>query len=83
MKILITGVLGTVGSILKEKLLKKNHIVFGIDLIHSPGECGFIQNMSSEIQDYCRCDIGEFRQIERVIETFGPFQLDPSLNIIC
>ena len=31
MKILITGVLGSIGSILKQKLLNKNHIVFGID----------------------------------------------------
>jgi dTDP-glucose 4,6-dehydratase len=75
MRILITGVLGTVGSILKEKLLAKGHNVFGLDLPHAPGECGFVQNMSSEIQDYCRCDVSEFRQIERVIETFGPFDL--------
>ena len=75
MKILITGVLGTVGSILKEKLLSKGHNVFGLDLAHAPGECGFAQNMSSETQDYCRCDVSEFRQIERVIETFGPFDM--------
>jgi dTDP-glucose 4,6-dehydratase len=75
MKILITGVLGSIGSILKQKLLNKNHIVFGIDLPHAPGECGFIQTMSSEHQDYCRCDIGEFRQLERVIENFGPFDM--------
>jgi dTDP-glucose 4,6-dehydratase len=31
--------------------------------------------MSSEHQDYCRCDIGEFRQLERVIENFGPFDM--------
>jgi len=75
MKILITGVLGTVGSILKEKLKSKGHQVFGIDLPHSPGECGFIQSMSSENQDYCRCDISEFRQIERVMNYFGPFDM--------
>jgi dTDP-glucose 4,6-dehydratase len=73
MKILITGVLGTVGSILKQKLINKGHDVFGIDLPHAPSECGFIQQMSSENQDYCRCDVSEFRQIERVIETFGLF----------
>jgi dTDP-glucose 4,6-dehydratase len=75
MKILITGVLGTVGSILKEKLKHKGHEVFGVDIKHAPGETGFVQTMSSEEADYCRCDIGEFRQIERVIETFGPFDL--------
>lgn len=75
MKILVTGVLGTVGSILKNKLLEKNHEVFGVDLAHAPGEKGFVQRMSSEIPTYCRCDIGEFRQIERVIEQYGPFDL--------
>lgn len=75
MKILITGVQGTVGSILKKKLTEKGHEVFGVDLAHAPGETGFVQVMSSETADYCRCDIGEFRQIERVMESFGPFDL--------
>jgi len=75
MKVLITGVLGTVGSILKEKLKAKGHDVFGIDIKHAPGETGFVQVMSSEGADYCRCDIGEFRQIERIFEAFGPFDL--------
>jgi dTDP-glucose 4,6-dehydratase len=75
MKILVTGVLGTVGSILKNKLIAKGHDVFGVDLAHAPGEQGFVQAMSSETADYCRCDIGEYRQIERVIKSFGPFDL--------
>jgi dTDP-glucose 4,6-dehydratase len=75
MKILVTGVLGTVGSILKNKLIEKGHTVFGIDLPHSIGQQGFVQSMSSEQQTYCRCDISEYRQIERVIENFGPFDL--------
>lgn len=75
MKILVTGVLGTVGTILKKKLIEKGHEVFGVDIKHAPGEAGFVQAMSSEVADYCRCDIGEYRQIERVVETFGPFDL--------
>lgn len=75
MKILVTGVLGTVGSILSDKLKSKGHTVFGVDLPHHPGETGFAQSMSSELSNYCRCDISEYRQIERVIETFGPFDL--------
>lgn len=75
MKILVTGVLGTVGSILNDKLKSKGHSVFGVDLPHHPGETGFAQSMSSELSNYCRCDISEYRQIERVIETFGPFDL--------
>lgn len=75
MNILITGVLGTVGSVLKDKLKSRGHKVFGVDLYHHFGEAGFSQKMSSEEVTYCRCDIGEFRQIERVIESFGPFDL--------
>ena len=75
MKILVTGVLGTVGSILKQKLIENGHDVFGVDLPHAPGEVGFVQVMSGEHQDYCRCDIGEYRQIERVIDSFGPFDI--------
>jgi dTDP-glucose 4,6-dehydratase len=75
MRILITGVNGTVGTILKEKLKSSGHSVFGLDLNHSPGEVGFAQKMSGEVNDYCRCDISEFRQIERVIKSFGPFDI--------
>lgn len=75
MRILVTGVLGTVGSILDIKLKEKGHDVFGVDLPHSPGEIGFAQTMSSEKSKYCRCDISEYRQIERVIEQFGPFDI--------
>jgi dTDP-glucose 4,6-dehydratase len=75
MKILVTGVLGTVGKILNEKLLEKNHEVFGIDLTHHYGEQGFSQNMSSENQNYSRCDISDYRQLERVFENFGPFDM--------
>lgn len=67
--------MGTVGSILKNKLIEKGHSVFGVDLPHAPGECGFVQIMSSESQDYCRCDVAEFRQIERVMQSFGPFDM--------
>jgi dTDP-glucose 4,6-dehydratase len=75
MKILITGVLGTVGSKLKRKLENTGNSVFGVDLQHAPGEIGFIQSMSAEKSEYCRCDISEYRQIDRVIETYGPFDI--------
>lgn len=75
MRILITGVLGTVGSLLKDTLILRGHNVFGIDLYHSLGETGFSQTMSSEEDTYCRCDISEFRQLERVIEKYGPFDI--------
>ena len=57
MKILVTGVLGTVGTLLKQRLTEKGYEVFGVDLKHAPGEAGFVQAMSSETADYCRCDI--------------------------
>jgi dTDP-glucose 4,6-dehydratase len=68
-RILITGVLGVVGSSLKEHLLNKGHYVFGVDLYHSFGEIGYSQKMSNEINTYSRCDISEFRQIQRIFET--------------
>jgi len=71
MKILVTGVLGTVGSILKQKLQAKGHDVFGIDLYHAPGEIGFTQKMSGETLDYCRCDIGDYRQLDRIFSQTG------------
>ena len=49
--------------------------VFGVDLLHHSGEKGFVQKMSSEEWTYSRCDIGEFRQIERIIELAGPFDI--------
>jgi dTDP-glucose 4,6-dehydratase len=75
MRVLITGVLGTVGSILKQKLQHQGHSVFGIDLPHYPGETGFVQVMSAENADYCRCDVAEYRQLERIFESFGPFDI--------
>jgi nucleoside-diphosphate-sugar epimerase len=53
MKILVTGVLGTVGSILKQKLQAKGQAVLGIDLYHAPGEVGFTQKMSGETFNEC------------------------------
>lgn len=75
MRILVTGVKGTIGSILKEKLKAKGHSVFGVDLMHAPGESGFVQKMSSEDVDYCRCDISDYRQLERVFDKYGTFDL--------
>jgi dTDP-glucose 4,6-dehydratase len=75
MKILITGSKGVVGQKLLEELRKRGHSVFGIDIQHHAGEVGYIQQMSNEQWTYSRCDIGEFRQIERVFKTAGPFDL--------
>jgi len=75
MKILITGSKGVIGQKLVKELNNKGHDVFGIDLLHQPGEIGYIQRMSNEKWTYSRCDIGEFRQLLRVFKEAGPFDL--------
>jgi dTDP-glucose 4,6-dehydratase len=75
MKILVTGSKGVVGQKLVGELQSRGHKVFGIDIQHHPGETGYIQRMSNEEWIYSRCDIGEYRQIERVFKNAGPFDL--------
>lgn len=64
MRILVTGSRGVIGSWLMKKLI--GHDVFGIDLFHADGEAGFIQKMGHD-DTYARCDISDYRQIERII----------------
>ena len=71
MKILITGVLGVVGSKLEEVLTKRGHKVFGVDLIHQPRNYGHGLG-KVEDDNYFRCDIGDYRQIETVIRYVKP-----------
>jgi|TARA_R110002020_G_scaffold29483_6_gene92930 dTDP-glucose 4,6-dehydratase len=71
MKILVTGVLGVIGSKLEEILKIRGHEVFGVDLYHTSRVYGHgLGKVKSD--DYFRCDIGEFRQIEQVIEYVKP-----------
>ncbi len=71
MKILITGVRGVIGSKLEEILLAKGHKVFGIDLFHTNKIYG---HGLGKLQDenYFRCDISEYRQIEQVMTHIKP-----------
>lgn len=75
MRILVTGSKGIVGQKLVNELKGRGHSVFGVDVLHHAGETGYIQRMSNEEWTYSRCDIGEYRQIERVIKQAGPFDL--------
>jgi dTDP-glucose 4,6-dehydratase len=43
------------------------------DLYHQPDQIGFSVGTDIQTPLYARCDIGEFRQIERVVEQMGPF----------
>lgn len=71
MKVLITGVLGVVGSKLEEILKSRGHNVFGIDLFHTNRVYGHRLGLIQD-EDYFRCDISEFRQIEQIIEHIEP-----------
>jgi dTDP-glucose 4,6-dehydratase len=71
MKILITGVLGVVGSKLEKVLLSKGYDVFGVDLYHTNEKYGHGLG-SVEAENYFRCDISEYRQVENVIAHTKP-----------
>ncbi len=75
MKILVTGSKGVVGQKLVKELIKKGHFVFGVDLYHASGEIGFAQRMSGEDWVYSRCDIADYRQLERIFNQAGPFDM--------
>lgn len=71
--ILITGNRGVVGSFLTRMLRERGHRVFGIDLMHAPGAVGWEHEMAKTDFTYARCDVGDYRQLERVFEKAGPF----------
>lgn len=73
MRILVTGGLGTVGAGLVSELRRRDHHVVSCDMAHQPDEVGFMVRTDVTTPLYARCDVGEFRQIERVIEKLGPF----------
>ena len=60
MKILVTGGLGAVGTPLTKELRNRGHQVWVCDLPHAPGP------------NYIRCDIGEYRQVERAMQIAEP-----------
>lgn len=72
-RILVTGGLGTVGSGLLTELRHRGHHVVSCDLAHQPDEIGFSLRTDVEVPLYARCDVSEFRQLERVFEQTGPF----------
>lgn len=73
MNILVTGGLGTVGAGLIKELRGRGHHVVSCDVRHEADEVGFSLRTDVAVPLYARCDVGEFRQLERVLEKLGPF----------
>ncbi len=71
--VLITGGLGTIGRGLTEECRKRGHRVITCDLYHNADEVGFSLHSDVTNPTYARCDVSEFRQIERVFDRLGPF----------
>lgn len=69
----MTGGLGTVGAGLLAELRDRGHHVVSCDLHHQRDEIGFSLHTDFPAPLYARCDVGEFRQIERVFDRMGPF----------
>jgi dTDP-glucose 4,6-dehydratase len=73
MRILVTGGLGVVGSALVEQLRSAgNHVVY-CDLYHNHDEVGFSLRTDVPDANYVRCDVGEYRQLQRLFDAKGPF----------
>lgn len=72
MRILVTGGLGTVGTGLIKELRARGHFVVSCDLYHQPDETGYSLRPDARDPLYARCDVAEFRQLERVFSSFGP-----------
>lgn len=72
-RMLVTGGAGTVGLGLVKELLSRGHEVASCDRSHRHDEVGFSLRTDVPYASYARCDVGEFRQIERVFDRFGPF----------
>jgi len=68
MRVLVTGSLGTLGRPLVLELSEQGHVVFGCDLAHT----------DQEQDTYMRCDVGDFRQLERV---FGEYRPDAVVHL--
>ena len=74
MRILVTGGLGTVGVGLVTELRRRGHFVVSVDQRHQADEIGFSLASDQPHPSYARCDVGEFRQIERIFDRLGPFE---------
>ena len=67
--ILVTGGAGNIGTNLCNELCSRGHTVLAIDLYNT------------ECDNYVRCDIRNYRQLESVFDEFGPFNNPSSVNV--
>jgi dTDP-glucose 4,6-dehydratase len=72
-RILVTGAAGTIGRQLVNELRERGHGVYGVDAQHAEHEIGFSLRTDVLSPWYARCDVGEYRQLERVFRQWGPF----------
>ncbi len=72
-RILVTGGAGTIGKGLVHELQSRGHEVVSCDRAHGPNELPFSLRGDVEKPTYVRCNISEYRQIERVFSALGPF----------
>jgi dTDP-glucose 4,6-dehydratase len=72
-KILVTGGLGVIGAELVKNLWNRGYEVISCDLFHDEFERGFSVKTDNDKAFYVRCDIGEFRQVQRIFKEIGPF----------
>ena len=71
--ILVTGSKGVVGSCLVPILRHRGHSVVGIDLVHAPDGDEMWKKRNGVKPSYARCDVADYRQLDRVFEVCGPF----------
>lgn len=75
MRILITGGLGTVGKALHKELESRGHQVVSCDLIHAEEQLSFSIAPDVKRPSYVRCNVAEYRQLQRLIDMCGPFDM--------
>ncbi|MCP4349059.1 MAG: NAD(P)-dependent oxidoreductase [Desulfobacterales bacterium] len=73
MRILVTGGEGIVGKTLIKILRTCGHEVLSVDMMHVPDEMGFSLRTDVKNPGYARCDVSEYRQLERIFDKLGPF----------
>jgi dTDP-glucose 4,6-dehydratase len=72
-RILVTGGAGTIGKGLVEQLRLRGFEVVSCDRAHSGNEKSFSIRGDVKHPTYARCNVSDYREIERIFTTFGPF----------